>query len=149
VLIILFYFYRFKYAVVFLTGFYYSYTFAISSILPAVTSANLFKRLYNFTPSQTGLALGVGTLVGSTLGELLGGVVVDRSMRYSREKSGGKVRPEVRLQGIWLGMILVPVSIYTFFFLLLFFSFGSPTLLSIRVSFSAEFRLIIYLPLFS
>ncbi|KAF7366952.1 MFS general substrate transporter [Mycena sanguinolenta] len=67
-------FVMFQYPTVLLTALYYSVTFTLSSILPAVTSATLFHLLYNFTASQTGLALGLGTLIGSTLGELLGGM---------------------------------------------------------------------------
>lgn len=103
--------FRFKYPSVSITAVYYPYTFALGSILPAVTSATLFSRLYKFTPSQTGLALGVGTLIGSTMGELLGGIVVDRSMYLSRKRlPGAEVVPEVRLRGIWLGAALHAVS---------------------------------------
>ncbi|KAJ7043769.1 MFS general substrate transporter [Mycena alexandri] len=101
----------FKYPTVLLTAFYYSITFTLSSILPAVTSATLFRRLYLFTPSQTGLALGLGTLIGSTLGELLGGIVVDRTMYLSRKKKAGEVVAESRLQGIWIGAILQPIGL--------------------------------------
>jgi hypothetical protein len=55
------------------------------------------------------MALGFGTLIGSTLGELLGGIVVDRSMYLSRKGKGGEAVPEVRLQGIWAGAIIQPV----------------------------------------
>ncbi|KAJ7759138.1 MFS general substrate transporter [Mycena metata] len=101
----------FKYPTVLLTAFYYSVTFTLSSILPAVTSATLFRRLYLFTPSQTGLALGLGTLIGSTLGELLGGIVVDRTMYLSRKRKAGEVVAESRLQGIWVGAILQPIGL--------------------------------------
>ncbi|KAJ7902556.1 MFS general substrate transporter [Mycena olivaceomarginata] len=105
-------FIMFKYPTVLLTAFYYSVTFTLSSILPAVTSATLFRQLYKFNASQTGLALGLGTLVGSTLGELLGGIVVDRSMYLSRKgKKDGEIVPEVRLQGIWAGAILQPIGL--------------------------------------
>ncbi|EIM88380.1 MFS general substrate transporter [Stereum hirsutum FP-91666 SS1] len=99
--------FKLKYPSVSTTAVYYSYTFALGSILPAVTSATLFSRLYKFTPSQTGLAFGVGTLIGSTVGELLGGIVVDRSMYLSRKRlPGAGVVPEVRLHGIWSGAAL-------------------------------------------
>ncbi|KAJ6514980.1 MFS general substrate transporter [Mycena vitilis] len=105
-------FIMFKYPTVLLTALYYSVTFTLSSILPAVTSATLFRRLYLFNASETGLALGIGTLVGSTLGELLGGIVVDRSMYLSRKgKKDGEIVPEVRLQGIWAGAILQPIGL--------------------------------------
>lgn len=102
-----------KYPSVSITALFYAYTFALSSILPAVTSATLFARLYKFTPSQTGLALGVGTLIGSSFGELLGGIVADRSMYLSRKRLfNAEVVPEVRLHGIWLGAFLQAVSLW-------------------------------------
>lgn len=105
---------RLIYPSVSITAVYYSYTFALGSILPAVTSATLFSRLYKFTPSRTGLVLGVGTLTGSTLGELFGGIVVDRSMYLSRKRlPDAVVVPEVRLHGIWSGAVLHAVSACT------------------------------------
>ncbi|KAJ7781944.1 MFS general substrate transporter [Mycena maculata] len=105
-------FIMFKYPTVLLSAFYYSVAFTLSSILPAVTSATLFHELYKFTASETGLVLGLGTLIGSTLGELLGGVVIDRSMYLSRKgKKDDEIIPEVRLQGIWVGAILQPIGL--------------------------------------
>ncbi|KAJ7741559.1 MFS general substrate transporter, partial [Mycena maculata] len=102
----------FKYPSVLFPVWYYSATFALSSILPAVTSATLFCALYNFKVSQTGLALGLGNLIGSTLGELLGGVVIDCSMYLSRKgKQNDEIIIEVRLQGIWVGAILQPIGL--------------------------------------
>ncbi|KAJ7366397.1 MFS general substrate transporter [Mycena albidolilacea] len=99
------------YPSVIISAFYYSVTFPLSSILPAVTSATLFRLVDKFTTSQTGMALGFGTLIGSTLGELLGGIVVDRSMYLSRKGKGGEAVPEVRLQGIWAGAIIQPIGL--------------------------------------
>ncbi|CAK5267759.1 unnamed protein product [Mycena citricolor] len=105
-------FIMFKYPTVLASAVYYSITFTLSSILPAVTSAALFKKLYGFTPSQTGLVLGFGTLIGSTLGELMGGIVVDRTMYLSRKNNkDSEVLPEVRLRGIWFGVILQPIGL--------------------------------------
>lgn len=90
---------------------YYAFLFTISSILPAVTSASIFTELYNFTASQVGLALGVGTLIGTTLGEMLGGTVVDRTMYIHRKRHpDAEIVPEVKLHGIWAGAALQPVS---------------------------------------
>ncbi|KAF7333740.1 MFS general substrate transporter [Mycena venus] len=90
---------------------YYSITFSFATVLPAVTSATLFRLKHHFTTSQTGLVLGLGMLVGTTLGELLGGIVIDRSMYLSRKSHGGEVVPEVRLHGIWAGAILHPIGL--------------------------------------
>lgn len=90
---------------------YYAFLFTISSILPAVTSASIFTELYNFTASQVGLALGVGTLIGTTLGEMLGGTVVDRTMYIHRKRHpDAEIVPEVKLHGIWVGAVLQPVG---------------------------------------
>nr|GAT59083.1 MFS general substrate transporter [Mycena chlorophos] len=100
------------YPAVTISAFYYCVAFSFSSILPAVTSATLFKIKHDFTPSKTGLALGFGTLIGSTLGELLGGIVVDRSMLLSRKGHADQDPvPEVRLHGIWAGAILQPIGL--------------------------------------
>jgi len=104
-------FQMFVYPSVIISALYYSVTFSMSSILPAVTSATLFRLVDKFSTSQTGLALGFGTLIGSTLGELLGGVVIDRSMYLSRKGKGGEVVAEVRLQGIWAGAIIQPIGL--------------------------------------
>ncbi|KAJ7223894.1 MFS general substrate transporter [Mycena haematopus] len=104
-------FQMFIYPSVITAALYYSVTFSLSSILPAVTSATLFRLVDKFTTSQTGLALGFGTLIGSTLGELCGGIVVDRSMYLSRKGRGGEAVAEVRLQGIWAGAILQPIGL--------------------------------------
>ncbi|KAF7342631.1 MFS general substrate transporter [Mycena sanguinolenta] len=90
---------------------YYSITFPFATVLPGVTSATLFRLKHHFSISQTGLVLGFGMLVGTTLGELLGGVVIDRSMYLSRKSHGGEVVPEVRLHGIWAGAILHPIGV--------------------------------------
>ncbi|KAJ7105483.1 MFS general substrate transporter [Mycena crocata] len=98
---------RFKYPTAVLTALYYSVTFTLASILPAVTSTTLFRRLCKFNASETGLALGIGTLVGSTLGELLGGLVVDSSMHLSRKnQKDTDIVPEVRLQAPYIGPTL-------------------------------------------
>ncbi|KAJ6451594.1 MFS general substrate transporter [Mycena sanguinolenta] len=104
-------FQMFIYPPVFISALYYAVTFSLGSILPNVTSATLFRLVDNFTTSQTGLALGFGTLIGSTLGELLGGTVVDRTMYLSRKRSGGEAVAEVRLQGIWVGTVLQPIGL--------------------------------------
>ncbi|EIM88160.1 MFS general substrate transporter [Stereum hirsutum FP-91666 SS1] len=91
---------------------YYAFLFTISSILPAVTSASIFTELYNFTASQVGLALGVGTLIGTTLGEMLGGTVVDRTMYIHRKRHpDAEIVPEVKLHGIWAGAALQPIGL--------------------------------------
>ncbi|KAK7048002.1 MFS general substrate transporter [Favolaschia claudopus] len=75
-------FQMFIYPPVLISAAYYSVTFVLGSILPAVTSATLFRLVHNFTTSQTG-----------------------------RKVKGGEVVPEVRLQAIWAGAILQPIGL--------------------------------------
>ncbi|KAJ7644448.1 MFS general substrate transporter [Roridomyces roridus] len=92
-------FIMFTYPTVLLSAFYYSIAFGFSSILPAVTSATLFRLKHKFTTSHTGLALGFGTLIGFYTWRTFG----------RKGKAGGEAVPEVRLSGIWAGAIIQPV----------------------------------------
>ena len=99
-----------KYPSVVFSVFYYSVTFSFASILFIVTSAQIFKTLYQFQPYQTGLLLGIPLTVGSALGEILSGGFSDWVMIKRTERRGYR-RAEDRLQAIWPGAFLVPLGI--------------------------------------
>ena len=81
------------------------------SILPSLTVAHLFSQHFHFSTLVIGLAYGGALTIGGIVGELGGGMVVDRIIKRERQKRGGNVEPEVRLKAIWTGEILVPVSL--------------------------------------
>lgn len=74
------------------------------------------SQLYGLNPGRLGLALGLSLLVGSSLGELASGPIMDARMRRARKRApSDDIVPEVRLGAIWTGAILVPVRIISFF----------------------------------
>ena len=86
-----------KYPSVSLTFIYYIVSFSFSSILPAVTVAILFTRIYHFQSGAIGLMLGLPLLIGSMLGEIMSGPFSDWVMHRYAKRHGGKRKPEARL----------------------------------------------------
>lgn len=59
-----------RYPSVFAPALYYGVSYGFSSILPAVTMAQIFHQRYGFNTLQVGLGAGGALLVGSLLGEV-------------------------------------------------------------------------------
>ena len=80
--------------------------FGYGTVLFASTGASLFRELYHYTVSQTGLLLSIPLLIGCLIGEFNAGWVTDYfSSRYAR-KHNGERRAEARLNAIWLALLL-------------------------------------------
>ncbi|KIW90026.1 uncharacterized protein Z519_09456 [Cladophialophora bantiana CBS 173.52] len=94
-----------------LTCLYYIVSFAFSSILPAVTVAILFTKIYHFKTGAIGLMLGLPLLVGSALGEFLSGPFSDWFMYRYAKKHGGERKPEARLPASLGSLLLCPTGI--------------------------------------
>jgi MFS family permease len=100
-----------KYPSVSLTFTYYTICFAFSTILPAVTVAILFTRIYHFDTGIIGLMLGIPLLIGSALGEFMSGPLSDWFVyRYARRHNGHR-KPEARLTAILGSLLLCPAGI--------------------------------------
>ncbi|KAL9064913.1 MAG: hypothetical protein Q9157_007655 [Trypethelium eluteriae] len=85
--------------------------YGFASILPAVTVAHIFQQFFHWDTLDIGLGYGAALTIGASLGELAAGMVVDSIVKRARARNGGKAPdPEVRLQAIWTGEILLPVS---------------------------------------
>lgn len=100
-----------KYPSVSLTFTYYTICFAFSSILPAVTVAILFTRIYHFKTGTIGLMLGLPLLVGSALGEFLSGPLSDWFVYRYAKRHGGHRKPESRLPALLGSLLLCPAGI--------------------------------------
>jgi multidrug resistance protein len=100
-----------KYPSIALTFLYYIVSFAFSSILPAVTVAILFTRIYHFNTGVIGLMLGLPLLVGSALGEFLSGPLSDWFVYRYAKTHGGHRKPEARLPAILGSLLLCPAGI--------------------------------------
>ncbi|KAH8819360.1 major facilitator superfamily domain-containing protein [Xylogone sp. PMI_703] len=99
------------YPSVIIPALYYAVSFAFGSILFIISSANLFREVYEFEPYQTGLLLGIPLTVGTALGELVSGGFSDWVVyRYAKAR-GGHTIAEDRLMAIWPALIILPAGI--------------------------------------
>ena len=102
---------RFRYPSVIAASLVYAVSFSYASIEPAATVASLFVAKYHFDTARIGLALGLSTLIGSAIGEVISGPIMDSIVRRARLRRGGEVPPaEDRLQAIWSGVVAIPVG---------------------------------------
>jgi MFS family permease len=107
-----------RYPSVTLTFIYYIVSFAFSSILPAVTVAILFTKIYHFKTGAIGLTLGLPLLIGSALGEFLSGPFSDWFMLRYAKQHGGERKPEARLPASLGSLLLCPTGIMIYGFCL-------------------------------
>lgn len=100
-----------RYPSVTLTWIYYCISFTYSTILPAVTVAIFFTKIYHFKTGVIGLMLGLPLLIGSALGELLSGPFSDWIMyRYAKRHDGDR-KLEARLPIAFGSLLLCPAGI--------------------------------------
>ncbi|KAJ7075600.1 MFS general substrate transporter [Mycena belliarum] len=104
-----------KYFPIVVVAWFAAVAFTLGSVMPAQTVSALFRIFYKWRSARTGVTLSVSTTIGGVLGELVSGPVIDKLMERSRKRSG-RVRPEVRLHGIWPAMILLPGGLLMFGF---------------------------------
>lgn len=99
-----------KYLTILLPALWYMTCFGYGSVLFASTGSQLFAKNYHFELYQTGLILSIPLLVGCFIGECSTGWFTDWLVSRYAEKHGGERRPEARLDGMWLGL-LVPIGV--------------------------------------
>jgi hypothetical protein len=91
-----------KYPCVMIPAVSYAVIFLFSSVLVTVEIPQLFGEKFHFNPQQLGLQF-LGIIIGSIIGEQIGGHTSDLWMRRGAKKVvGGKPAPEFRL---WLSYI--------------------------------------------
>jgi len=104
----------FTYPNVLLPTIAYSIVFNFSSVLLTVEIPQLFTPKYGFNAQQIGLQF-IGMIVGSVLGEQLGGRGSDFFMSRSLRKSGSReVQPERRIWVSYPGFVTVIIGIVVF-----------------------------------
>lgn len=99
-----------KYPSVLLSALYYSIAFGAGTGLVHVTGMITFRETYQFTTSQTGIAIGIPAVVGSILGEFLSGPMSDQ-MLHITNMYHGYAHPETRLHATWLGAFFLPAGV--------------------------------------
>lgn len=91
----------------------YAMIFLFGSVLITVELPQLFGQKFGFNPQQLGYQF-LGIIVGSVIGEQLGGSLSDYWMNRRARKTGVKPAPEYRLWLSYAGFILTIVGIVVF-----------------------------------
>ncbi|KAG9245629.1 major facilitator superfamily domain-containing protein [Calycina marina] len=91
----------------------YSMVFLWASVLITVELPQLFGEKFQFNPQQLGLQF-LGIIIGSVIGEQIGGILSDYWMNRRAKTIGRKPRPEFRLWLSYPGFILSIVGVVVF-----------------------------------
>lgn len=91
----------------------YAMTFLFGSVLITVELPQLFGMKFGFNAQQLGLQF-LGIIIGSVIGEQLGGSLSDYWMNRRAKKTGVKPAPEYRLWLSYAGFILTIVGVVVF-----------------------------------
>jgi hypothetical protein len=88
-------------------------TFLFGSVLITVELPQLFGEKFHFNAQQLGLQF-LGIVLGSVMGEQLGGSLSDLWMNRQAQKSGTRPTPEYRLWLSYAGFVLTVVGVSVF-----------------------------------
>jgi hypothetical protein len=91
----------------------YAMTFLFGSVLITVELPQLFGEKFGFNAQELGLQF-LGLIIGSVIGEQLGGFLSDYWMNRRARKLGKRPEPEYRLWLSYSGFILTIVGIVVF-----------------------------------
>ncbi|KAI6865882.1 MFS general substrate transporter, partial [Hortaea werneckii] len=103
----------FRFPCVILPAFAYAMVFLFGSILPTVEVPQLFGEKFHFNTQQLGLQF-LAVIIGSVLGEQIGGFSSDKWIGYRKKKIGRAPEPEFRLWLSYLGVVCTIVGIIVF-----------------------------------
>lgn len=102
-----------KYPTVMITAAGYSMVFLFANILITVEIPTLFGEKFDFNTQQLGLQF-LGTIIGSLIGEQIGGWASDAWMNRGVSKIGARPAPEYRLWLSYLGYLLSICGVIVF-----------------------------------
>lgn len=91
----------------------YAMVFCLSNVLATVEVPTLLERRWGLNPEQLGLQF-LGPIIGSVLGEQLGGRMSDLWMRQRERKTRKRPEPEYRLWLSYIGYFLSIVGLIVF-----------------------------------
>ncbi|KAJ5267632.1 Major facilitator superfamily domain general substrate transporter [Penicillium angulare] len=94
-------------------AFAYAMVFLFGSILATVEVPQLLQEKFELNAEQLGLQF-LGVIIGSFIGEQLGGVLSDRWMRRRSRRIDGKADPEYRLWLSYFGFALTIIGAIIF-----------------------------------
>lgn len=91
----------------------YSTVFLFGSILITIEIPELFETKFELNTEQIGLQF-IGVIIGSLLGEQIGGTLSDVWMRRGKNRLGSQPQPEFRLWLSYFGYILTIAGVILF-----------------------------------
>lgn len=91
----------------------YAMIFLLGGILPSIEMPQLFPEMFGLDSEQVGLQF-IAMIIGSLLGDQVGGFLSDRWMLHGRKKTQRPVAPEFRLWISYPGIVLTIVGIVIF-----------------------------------
>ncbi|KAH7409011.1 major facilitator superfamily domain-containing protein [Cadophora sp. MPI-SDFR-AT-0126] len=91
----------------------YAMTFLFGSVLITVELPQLFGEKFGFNPQQLGLQF-LGIIIGSVIGEQLGGSLSDYWMKRRANKTGRHPAPEYRLWLSYAGFLMTIIGVVVF-----------------------------------
>ncbi|EMC94446.1 hypothetical protein BAUCODRAFT_35666 [Baudoinia panamericana UAMH 10762] len=103
----------FKYASVFVPTVAYTIVFGFCSVLLTVEIPQLFVPKFGFNAQEIGLQF-LGIIIGSLIGEQLGGRLSDLWMNRRAKQIGKRPQPEYRLWLSYAGFLLAMVGLLVF-----------------------------------
>lgn len=86
----------------------YAMIFEFANILPTIEIPQLYVEKFGFNTQQVGLQ-NISFIVGSLIGELIGGRMSDYWMQLGTKRHGG-VRPPAEFR-LWLSYLAIPLAI--------------------------------------
>ena len=85
----------------------YSMVFSFASVLVSIEIPQLYPEIFHFNTQEVGLQF-ISMLIGSLIGELIGGFLSDHWMLLRKRQTGTEPEPEYRL---WLSWVAYPLAI--------------------------------------
>lgn len=104
----------FAYPSVFLPALVYSVVFLFGSIIVTVEIPQLFGEKFGFGPQALGLQF-ISVIIGSVIGEQIGGIMSDKWMASKTKKLGERPNHEYRLWLSYPGIIMALIGTVVFF----------------------------------
>jgi hypothetical protein len=98
---------------VFIPAAAYAMIFLWGSVMISIEIPQLFPAMYGLDTQQVGLTF-LGVIIGSVIGEQIGGFISDRWMSMCRKRIGQPPKPEFRLWLTYIGYVLTIVGIVVF-----------------------------------
>ncbi|KAF2768472.1 MFS general substrate transporter [Teratosphaeria nubilosa] len=102
-----------KYACVFIPAISYAMVFLFGSIMITVEVPQLFGEKFHFNAQELGLQF-LGPVIGSIIGEQIGGFSSDRWMLWRKNKTGRSPNNEFRLWLAYLGELVTIAGVVVF-----------------------------------